>query len=87
MYYKHTKHYIPVCIHRLLGPTGKVAPKTVNLFHPFIYLSPPQKEAKIGKNRAAARRMQRDQTPDKSCLLYTSPSPRDKRQSRMPSSA
>ena len=24
---------------------------------------------------------------DKSCLLYTSPSPRDKRQSRMPSSA
>ena len=27
-------------------------------------------------------------TPDfKSCLLYTSPSPRDKRQSRMPSSA
>ena len=27
----------------------------------------------------------RDQS--KSCLLYTSPSPRDKRQSRMPSSA
>ena len=25
--------------------------------------------------------------PDGSCLLYTSPSPRDKRQSRMPSSA
>ena len=25
--------------------------------------------------------------PDNSCLLYTSPSPRDKRQSRMPSSA
>ena len=25
--------------------------------------------------------------PSKSCLLYTSPSPRDKRQSRMPSSA
>ena len=24
---------------------------------------------------------------DKGCLLYTSPSPRDKRQSRMPSSA
>ena len=24
---------------------------------------------------------------DKNCLLYTSPSPRDKRQSRMPSSA
>ena len=26
-------------------------------------------------------------TDDKPCLLYTSPSPRDKRQSRMPSSA
>ena len=26
-------------------------------------------------------------TPRKTCLLYTSPSPRDKRQSRMPSSA
>ena len=26
-------------------------------------------------------------TPKKDCLLYTSPSPRDKRQSRMPSSA
>ena len=26
-------------------------------------------------------------TKGKSCLLYTSPSPRDKRQSRMPSSA
>ena len=26
-------------------------------------------------------------TPDEFCLLYTSPSPRDKRQSRMPSSA
>ena len=25
--------------------------------------------------------------PDRPCLLYTSPSPRDKRQSRMPSSA
>ena len=25
--------------------------------------------------------------PSKACLLYTSPSPRDKRQSRMPSSA
>ena len=26
-------------------------------------------------------------TPPQTCLLYTSPSPRDKRQSRMPSSA
>ena len=28
-----------------------------------------------------------DNTRDDDCLLYTSPSPRDKRQSRMPSSA
>ena len=28
-----------------------------------------------------------DGVMDKHCLLYTSPSPRDKRQSRMPSSA
>ena len=28
-----------------------------------------------------------DPDPPKACLLYTSPSPRDKRQSRMPSSA
>ena len=28
-----------------------------------------------------------DLTPFDTCLLYTSPSPRDKRQSRMPSSA
>ena len=38
---------------------------------------------------AAAMEEAKDVTPekDKSCLLYTSPSPRDKRQSRMPSSA
>ena len=29
----------------------------------------------------------RDSDEYKACLLYTSPSPRDKRQSRMPSSA
>ena len=41
------------------------------------------------------KRMEDDQVPEwsteyvpyKACLLYTSPSPRDKRQSRMPSSA
>ena len=30
---------------------------------------------------------QREDAEDATCLLYTSPSPRDKRQSRMPSSA
>ena len=33
------------------------------------------------------RRMKRLRTRPMGCLLYTSPSPRDKRQSRMPSSA
>ena len=42
--------------------------------------------------KRAYRRMARQYHPDinkdpGACLLYTSPSPRDKRQSRMPSSA
>ena len=39
-----------------------------------------QKLSKLPRNSAKTRVMN-------SCLLYTSPSPRDKRQSRMPSSA
>ena len=35
----------------------------------------------------AVAELQRKLGADRSCLLYTSPSPRDKRQSRMPSSA
>ena len=34
-----------------------------------------------------AKLLDRTQILNNSCLLYTSPSPRDKRQSRMPSSA
>ena len=34
-----------------------------------------------------AMRLRGKHRPDYTCLLYTSPSPRDKRQSRMPSSA
>ena len=34
-----------------------------------------------------SRHIQARATPGHTCLLYTSPSPRDKRQSRMPSSA
>ena len=41
-------------------------------FEPVLYLDPKAKFL---------------QTQEKPCLLYTSPSPRDKRQSRMPSSA
>ena len=51
-------------------------------------------EAEIAKRRLGieAERVVRNwltyrPTPDYICLLYTSPSPRDKRQSRMPSSA
>ena len=35
----------------------------------------------------AAYNAKKTKTRDKICLLYTSPSPRDKRQTRMPSSA
>ena len=42
---------------------------------------------KIGKNRALMHWRAASVRPPLSCLLYTSPSPRDKRQSRMPSSA
>ena len=40
---------------------------------------------KITKNRIT--KLALEKTKCKDCLLYTSPSPRDKRQSRMPSSA
>ena len=46
---------------------------------------------KVDKEQAADGTWVADQSeidlPFKACLLYTSPSPRDKRQSRMPSSA
>ena len=38
-------------------------------------------------NLQGQRTVQLDVDPPNTCLLYTSPSPRDKRQSRMPSSA
>ena len=38
-------------------------------------------------NQLRALNVVKTATWDKDCLLYTSPSPRDKRQSRMPSSA
>ena len=42
---------------------------------------------KYKANDPAILESQRSLDLDKDCLLYTSPSPRDKRQSRMPSSA
>ena len=41
----------------------------------------------IEKIEDAARRFVDSVCPSKSCLLYTSPSPRDRQRSRMPSSA
>ena len=50
---------------------------------PIIYIDPAPED---GINAQAVSRINQDgQVYD--CLLYTSPSPRDKRQSRMPSSA
>ena len=49
-------------------------------------------EQKVSYDLKRFAGIKRDYTPDeverlRGCLLYTSPSPRDKRQSRMPSSA
>ena len=61
-----------------------------------MYKSPEQKPRSLSKNsdtsqvyhvRSTSTPTSRTSTPQKGCLLYTSPNPRDKRQSRMPSSA
>ena len=44
-------------------------------------------EGRGGDGGATRRRSEIANGPSRDCLLYTSPSPRDKRQSRMPSSA
>ena len=46
----------------------------------------PKKQGPRAGSRASSGNKSK-KTPVKPCLLYTSPSPRDKRQSRMPSSA
>ena len=55
-----------------------LTPLVVDPAHPFPFIS------NLSLNLAALIRNGED---SKNCLLYTSPSPRDKRQSRMPSSA
>ena len=62
------------------------SPETVQNYHnhraPFLsYIFSPEVKDE------AIYRLHVGTTPDRNCLLYTSPSPRDKRQSRMPSSA
>ena len=44
-------------------------------------------KALVGRNGYLMRRLVGEVVRNEDCLLYTSPSPRDKRQSRMPSSA
>ena len=44
-------------------------------------------EHRIGASRSDVVNVEIDRRVDNFCLLYTSPSPRDKRQPRMPSSA
>eukprot|EP01015_Nassula_variabilis_P010265 TRINITY_DN18193_c0_g1_i1.p3 TRINITY_DN18193_c0_g1~~TRINITY_DN18193_c0_g1_i1.p3 ORF type:complete len:118 (+),score=38.52 TRINITY_DN18193_c0_g1_i1:38-355(+) len=46
-----------------------------------------EKELLAQQMQEAAAAQQQKQKEDKSCLLYTSPSPRDRQKSRMPSSA
>ena len=41
----------------------------------------------IRRSNSAKRKMRQSDLVDVSCLLYTSPSPRDRTRSRMPSSA
>ena len=66
-------------------------PKTPSLKSNTYQSSSPKSRARIYKasikvGLAHSRREQGDPTPT-SCLLYTSPSPRDRQKSRMPSSA
>ena len=63
----------------LLGPSG--SGKTTSLMMLAGFETPTAGEILL------AGRAINNVPPHKRCLLYTSPSPRDKRQSRMPSSA
>ena len=63
-----------------LSTTGKTAWKHLITFLIFAY-----REGYASKNYSSVIIRERKRTH--TCLLYTSPSPRDKRQSRMPSSA
>ena len=58
---------------------GDKQQKDLKLLQPIV--------AKVKTFEASISSLSNDQLREKTCLLYTSPSPRDKRQSRMPSSA
>ena len=66
-----------------LAVIGTVSPASVDTEHSVSTL----KTAGLIGGREDGDGGVREEREDVSCLLYTSPSPRDKRQSRMPSSA
>ena len=68
---------------------GEVIPQGEVLFRidPADYQASVQRaEGTVGQLRSAVAALRKQQTLD-TCLLYTSPSPRDRQKSRMPSSA
>ena len=70
--------------------TGKASPVLRRLDVPVravVLPIPPRSAAARRVHRETRRVLSREFPPTGGCLLYTSPSPRDKRQSRMPSSA
>ena len=67
---------------RVKRSTGANAPSTINFGELAVTMSNGDHD-----NGGARLFVGNNDSPDSNCLLYTSPSPRDKRQSRMPSSA
>ena len=62
---------------------GNIIAKVKDVGVPVVCCGEPMSEIVPGTTDAAVEK----HVPVWTCLLYTSPSPRDKRQSRMPSSA
>ena len=65
-------------------------PAVYGTYDQFIAALPGYEAARLADTRMPGKKgvdIWKDVVIPKTCLLYTSPSPRDKRQSRMPSSA
>ena len=92
---EHTQNRITIAITGAAGQLGRHCSARLsyhygynvididrNLFSDFDALASSLEKADVVLHLAGVNR-----GDDETCLLYTSPSPRDKRQSRMPSSA